>query len=182
MSTTIRHILGPARFRISRIVYHCDLADATSTAVPLGVMCDIAAGEVYGLTLVARRTLPDETLTSVGGLIRAPLSRPFDLLRKEFDLIWAARDDRAAAFAAVVKRHSASLRFSPLRMKQLQIPQILRCHPENIDDLRIWARDEMYAIRNHEFWSLLGEGSEPAQIPNLRRGSLIQTSPEKIAA
>ncbi len=173
--TTIRPIFTAGRLRVSKIVYFRDLTDSVVKPIPLGVMCDVAVGEVYGLSLMARRSLPKELLDRVGEMMRAPLAHPFELLRKEFNLIWDESDKRPQAFGDVVKRYSASLRFMPLQIKNLSVPTNLRANSENLNGLTGWARDEMCGARNHEFWALIGEADD-SEATDVRRGVLVQTN------
>jgi hypothetical protein len=171
---------------MSRVVYYRDLTNAAASPLPLGVMCDITVGDVYGLSLMARRRLPEEELESVGSLMRSGLAQPFEMLKTEFHWTWDQVDRRREAFAEVVRRHSASLKFTPLRETKVNVPTVLRLRPECIDDLSAWARDELSGKRNAEYWSLFGEQPQPTMPgpeANLKkRGAVIFTNPPTLAA
>lgn len=184
--TTIRPIFGFGRVRVSRVVYHRDLMSA-ATPLPLAVMCDISVGPVYGLSLMARRSLHEEQLSAIGGLIRGKIAHPFDLLKSEFHWIWAQEGERSKAFNEVIKRHSASLRFQPSTIKKAQVPSVLQFQSANLVDLSVWARDQLRTTTESAYWSLmdqqLNDVAQPSSgIPNLRRGALYNTDPPALAA
>jgi hypothetical protein len=178
--TTIRTLFTRGRVRVSRVVYIRDVSDPTDSGIPLGVMCDISAGDVYGLSLVARRNVPDDELISVGDFVREQISKPYDTLRLEYDWIWEQKDRRPQAFKEVMARHSASLRFLPFTESLIIVPHILKVQPENIDNLGVWARDELCARRNKEYWELMSPPAPVVIRPNFhlaKRGAVVKTEP-----
>ena len=86
---TVMDISMPARIRIFRAVYVRDLDRvAASEVIRLGLMGDLRFGDRYALGVIARRTVDESELASVGRLASALVAEPFGTLRGYFKRTW----------------------------------------------------------------------------------------------
>lgn len=142
---------------VARISYFCDLQQASSLVIPLGVMTEVTSANIRGLGLIARTRLLDEELEHVASMMREKISNPFDLLRGEFDWGWS-NAGAGEALRSFAKRHTDSLFFSPPTVRGF-----------TADGTQI--EQKMHSLLNKEFASFLEE--------TLRRRAFLKAAPQK---
>jgi hypothetical protein len=151
----IRPLFGPGRLRVSQIAYYCDVTSATGSVIPLGVMLDVRVGTLYGLGLKARTTLSPTEAALVGHLARSLVSRPFEMLKREFDRVWSTVNPESC-FAILSEQHSGALRFEPAKSERLSLPRPLVVRAtSDAGILKQWAVDQINICLDRGFWNLL---------------------------
>lgn len=138
------------QLHLSRITYNCDLRQGTGDVLPLGVIAEIALGPVRALGLIARTELDDDESQQIGSLWRGRLTRPFELLKVEFDWAWA-NAGAGKALGALANRHSESLLIGTPRSTPLR--KAFNSGQEILD----FARRELRNQRDDEFELMLAE-------------------------
>jgi hypothetical protein len=147
------------RLSLSRITYICDLQRASSLTIPLGVMAEMTLGSVRVLGLIARTRLADDEASAIGQLARHKLLTPFDFLKDDFDWAWA-NTQAGRALAALAGKYTDSLFFSTPKEEQVRKALALSTGAAAGE----FARNEMRQRRDEDFFSLLVETREEAQI------------------
>jgi hypothetical protein len=138
---------------LSRITYYSDLQRGIQ--FPLGVMAEIMIiGSVHGLGLIARTSLEESELASVGRLMTDALKSPFEFLSSEFEWAWTTAP-AGGALPALCNRNSESLFFAP-PTKSL-IRRAFRSEAEVAD----FARRQLREKRDDEFDLMLAELLRP---------------------
>lgn len=143
----------PAKLRLLEISYRCDLTRAGGAVIPFGVLLDLSVQGVYGLGLVARRTLSSPETEKIGGLVRADLAAPFSYLHGVFNSVYG-HDAPADAFAALADEHSHSLRFQRTADQAINLPRAIIA---NADARILWVKDQLASYGNSAYWKLFGE-------------------------
>jgi hypothetical protein len=144
--------------RLSLISYRCDMTSSTGFVIPLGVIADIAleGNSMRGLGLVGRTQITELENSHVGNIFKSIISKPYEILKIEFNRVWKLRD--YDAFAELPALHNTSLTFSEIKCSNSRVPHNLLSHPvENKLALKEWAMDKLIACRNEAFWDLLDE-------------------------
>jgi hypothetical protein len=161
---------APAALRILEISYRCDISRQGGRVIPLGILADLRASGTYGLGLVARKSLSDDEVASVGGILRQQLSAPFDYLHAVYDEVFRSTSP-AAAFEALPDKHSLSLLFSMAGGSQsIPLPKAAKI---NAEARKLWLKDELHSTGNRAYWDMFGE-----QVP----GTIDKESTEGLAA
>jgi hypothetical protein len=170
MTTLATAVFAPAAMRILQISYHCDISREGGPVIPLGILADMRASEIYGLGLVARKSLSDDEAAHVGGIIREHISAPYDYLHTIFDEVIRASSP-AAAFEALPDKHSLSLHFSMSGgVQTISLPKAAKT---SHDARRLWVKDELHSVGNRAYWNMFGE-----KVP----GKVEKESTEDLAA
>jgi hypothetical protein len=100
---------GPS-LRCGRAVFLTNMARPTNTsAIPLGVFCEIKTSQVHALALKARTLLSQNEIDAIAPVLRKPLANPFQFLSSEFDAAWAGGLETSGALAFLTKKHAAAL-------------------------------------------------------------------------
>jgi hypothetical protein len=120
------------------------------------VIADITVGNLYGLGLMARKTISDTEAEKVGVLARAMIRSPFKTLSREFDRIIAGADP-ASAFAELPVIHATALAFATPSSSKIPVPRQLAMHADDEAALESWAKDKLSAQLIDGFWALLDE-------------------------
>jgi len=156
--TTHHPIFGPARLRVSRIVYNCDISRADGRSIPLGVIADVRANHWYGLALSARKGVFDDELSCVGERARRFVANPFEWLKTEFDRVFNAEnpDD---AFAQLCNVHATSLMVSRMDPVELPIPKSIAS--SELDVQRGFLEDQVNTLVKTAYWDLIGASEHP---------------------
>jgi hypothetical protein len=157
--TIINPIFGPCKLRLSLISYSCDVANAGGVIIPLGVIADISlgGGSIHGLGLIGRKEIAETESAQVGQLFRGMISKPYEMLKAEFDRVWVSQD-ALEAFSRLPIVHDTSLTFSRIDESIATVPRNLLSNPEeNRSALKAWAIDKLIAHRNDAYWSFLDE-------------------------
>jgi hypothetical protein len=149
--TTITAAFRPATLRLLEITYDCDLTRSNGDVIPFGVLGDLSVDDVYGLGLVARKTLTPAEEGKIGGLARADFAAPFTYLLGIFNEVFRS-EKPLAAFADLVDRHTHSLRFRPLPDPTITLPRALVT--ASVDARRLWVKDELASHGNKAYWRM----------------------------
>jgi hypothetical protein len=108
------------------ISYVSDVADGSSSVIPLGLIARVDVKDHSGLATAVRATLTPEEVGKVGRLIRDQLRSPNAMLMPLFEEIAQAPD----AFEELPLRHSGSLRFSNPVVRIEDVPDSLATLPD----------------------------------------------------
>jgi hypothetical protein len=159
MAQTINPIFRPAKLRLLKISYDCDLTRQNSAVVPLGVLADVSFEDIYGLGLFARKALSEDELEKIGQLVRNDLAAPFTYLLTIFNSVFKS-DEPLEAFERLVDRHTHSLRFHPLPSVAIKLPPPLQAATGEARWL--WLKDELTNYGNQAYWGMF-----PEHVPEL---------------
>jgi len=154
----VKWIAPTATLRVSRAVYCYDVSRPQNVQdlIPLGVLVDLQISDVlYGLGLMARKTVADAELKRVGRLAQPLVAKPFSYLNSEFDRIIEASDG-AHAFANLPLEHSTALQISNATEREIALPRHLRVHDRR-NALKVWAKDIVMHSMTDAYWGLLDE-------------------------
>lgn len=154
----VRWVAPTATLRVSRAVYSYDVSrlQTVEDLIPLGVFVDVQISDLlYGLGLMARKSVAETELERVGKLARPLVAEPFNYLNFEFDRIMGATD-RASAFAGLPIEHSTALQICTAVERKIDLPRHLRVHDRQ-DALKVWAKDVVVNSMTDAYWSLLDE-------------------------
>lgn len=153
MPTMIKAKFESAKIRLMEIGYDCDLSRG-GNLIPLGVIADLSLSDVYGLGLVARKTLSADESARIGRLIRNDFAAPFAYLRDSiFRPVFKAADP-AKAFAALADEHTHSLRFHLVDKACVSIKPPKPIVTADSDARKLWVKDELIAHCNTAYWSM----------------------------
>jgi hypothetical protein len=152
--STVKATFRPATLRLLEISYDCDLTRANGDVIPLGVLADLSIEGVYGLGLVARRTLGADEVEKIGSLVRADFAAPFTYLHGIFNAVFKS-EKPLTSFAELVDRHTHSLRFRPLPDAEITLPRPLVT--ASVDARRLWVKDELASFGNKAYWRMFSE-------------------------
>ena len=148
------------RLGLSRIVYHCDLQQASGTIIPLGVIAEMMCGATRVLGLVARARLTDQEIQKVGRAYRNQLATPFALLRDDFKWAWV-NTGGGTALQILADRYTNSLFFAPPRV------EVVRMRSERVRgaaNVRKWTIETLRRKRDADFYALLDDKPEPIEM------------------
>jgi hypothetical protein len=151
--TMITAAFGPAKVRTQNILYRCDLSSDKGIIIPLGVLSDITTGGIWGLGLVARKSLTEAETNAVGRLMRDEVKLPFKFLSAIFEEIFDARA-ASKAFEDLPRKHSHSLLFASIEEASIEVPKPL---VTNNEARELWAKDALSSHCNTAFWTLFGD-------------------------
>jgi hypothetical protein len=147
------------------IAYYCDVNDINGAVIPLGVMADISFARVYGMGLRARTKLSDDELALIGGLMRARIQKPFEMLKKDFLALWQKSDRNS--FLDMPARFMGALRFEPVPRghQSLKLPKQLAIQNElSADAIAQWAKDKVSEECKNGYWNLVAEHQARASL------------------
>jgi hypothetical protein len=153
MATVAKGAFGPATLRVLEISYVCDISRDDGVSIPLGILADLRAQGVYGLGLVARKTLSEAEAEQVGGLIRAEVSTPFAYLSGVFKEVFNSPVP-AEAFRCLPSKHALSLRFLRAKESLVVLPKPVKI---NLEARKLWVKDELHGTGNKAYWNMFGE-------------------------
>jgi hypothetical protein len=135
------------RLSLSRITYHCDLQRA-GLVIPLGVIAELAVGSGRALGLIARKSLEEEELSSVGRMVREKLATPFEFLKPDFDWAWGKiateKIEAGRVLNLLAGRYAESVFFAPPLA-------------ERVRTTADFALGELRRRRDDEFYSMLAD-------------------------
>jgi hypothetical protein len=141
---TVMDISMPARIRIFRAVYVRDLDRvAASEVIRLGLMGDLRFGDRYALGVIARRTVDESELASVGRLASALVAEPFGTLRGYFKRTWETSAPQEE-FNRIIAATGSSLWFQQISDHQEVFDEAekLSSH-SSVDEVRTWCKAEL---------------------------------------
>jgi hypothetical protein len=155
MAKAIIPTFRPATLRLLKISYDCDLTHQHSDVVPLGVLADLSADDIYGLGLIARKALSPDEEKKIGQLVRADLAAPFTyLLNNIYNLVFKS-DEPLKSFEQLLDRHTHSLRFEPLQNVPIKLPAPLQAATSEARWL--WLKDELSKYGNEAYWGMFSD-------------------------
>lgn len=147
---TIKATFRPAKIRTLEIRYDCNLTRA-GDVIPLGALVDLSVEEVYGLGLVARKTLTAAEAEKIGALVRADFAAPFTYLLNIFNAVFKA-ERPISVFERLVDEHTHSLRFQPRADATVTLPRSLVA--ASGEARRLWAKDALISHGNEAYWAM----------------------------
>jgi hypothetical protein len=152
--STVKAAFHPAMLRRLEITYRCDLTRVDGAVIPLGILADLSVDDIYGLGLVARKSLSPSEEEMIGSLVRADFAAPFAYLHSIFEEVFKA-ENAPEVFAGLVDQHTHSLRFNPLEPMSISLPRPLVT--ASIDTRGLWVKDELASHGNTAYWHLFPE-------------------------
>ena len=121
-------------FLSSHILYRCDLQQASSVTIHLGVLAEAVSSEWHLFGMAVRVHLEPSELDAIAPVWRSRLQRPFDYFEAEFDRAWKSAKP-GSCIDLLAADYGSSLLVQPPGVMELP-PALARAPTSDTAELR----------------------------------------------